>query len=114
MNIPQVIRIIGKDYAVQYEDRLNTGTNMAHGHIDFEKALIRLNPSSQEAQGQRQTLLHEIIHGICDAFDFDLDEGPVDKLATGLFAVIQDNPALFAPEEESSCDAQEKQPGDAG
>jgi len=98
MKIPEKVKIGGTNYAVKYEDRLNTGSNMAYGHIDYERALIRIEPNIQGEQGKFKTLLHEIIHGITHHFDLKLDEDEdtIDRLATGLHMVIVDNPDIFS------------------
>ena len=100
MRTPDKLRIGGVDYAVQYEERLNNGTNLAYGHIDFHKALIRLAPDLQTEQGEKQTLLHEMLHGIAKHFELAVgdDEDTIDKLSKGLYMVIEDNPDMFADE----------------
>lgn len=98
MKIPEKIRIAGVDHEVRYEERLNNGTTLAYGHIDYDKALIRLAPNLQSEQGEQQTLLHEILHGIAKHFDLEIesDEDTIDKLARGLYMVIKDNPEMFS------------------
>lgn len=97
MKIPEKVRIGGVVYDVQYEDRLNDGTSLAYGHIDYDKALIRLAPNLQSQQGECQTLLHEIMHGIAKHFELKIenDEKTIDVLARGLYMVISDNPEIF-------------------
>lgn len=98
MKIPKQIRIGGIDYDVVYEDRLNNGVNLIYGHIDHDKALIRIAKDLQTKQGEFQTLLHEVIHGITHHYDLDLgdnEEDIVDKIAKGIFMVMQDNKDLF-------------------
>ena len=97
MNIPETVKIGGIDYTIKYEERLNTGANLAYGHIDYDKALIRLAPDLQSKQGECQTLLHEILHGISKYFDLKIesDEDEIDSLAKGLYMVIIDNPDIF-------------------
>ena len=97
MNIPEKVRIAGMDYAVKYEERLNNGVQLAYGHIDYEKKLIRIDSELGEYQGKCQTLLHEIMHGVAKHFDLEIeaDEDTIDKLAKGLYMVIADNPEMF-------------------
>lgn len=104
MTIPDKVRIAGKDYAIKYEERLNNGANMAYGHIGYDNALIRLDPDAQEYQGECQTLLHEILHGICNHYKLAIndDEDTIDKLANGLYMVIADNPGMFGGVNEYS------------
>jgi hypothetical protein len=98
VKIPDNVRIGGVDYAVKYEERLNNGSQLAYGHIDYDKAVIRIDSSLKEHQGKCQTLLHEILHGVAKLFELEVetDEDTIDKLAKGLYMVISDNPTLFA------------------
>lgn len=97
MKIPEYVRIGGIKYEVKYEKRLNNGTSLAYGHIDYDRAIIRLAPDLQSEQGECQTLLHEILHGISKHFELDIesDEYTIDALARGLYMVIADNPEMF-------------------
>ncbi|MGN6710713.1 hypothetical protein [Anaerocolumna jejuensis] len=97
MKIPENVRIGGIKYEVKYEERLNNGTSLAYGHIDYDRAIIRLASDLQSEQGECQTLLHEILHGISKHFELDIesDENTIDALARGLYMVIADNPEMF-------------------
>lgn len=99
MRIPERVRIGGVDYAVIHEERLNNGQNLAYGRIDYDKAEIRLAEHLQSAQGECQTLLHEILHGIANHFGLAIneEEDSIDKLASGLYMVLKDNPEMFEP-----------------
>ncbi|MCM1564916.1 MAG: hypothetical protein NC238_02970 [Dehalobacter sp.] len=97
MNIPEKVRIGGTNYEIREEDRLNDGSRLAYGHIDFDRALIRLDSNLQDQQGKCKTLLHEILHGIAKHFELAVgdDEDTIDKLAKGLYMVISDNSKMF-------------------
>jgi len=99
MKIPEKIKIGGVGYSVVYEERLNTGSKLAYGHIDYDKAIIQIEPKLQDYQGMCQTLLHEILHGVADDRQIDFknadEERIVNQFANGLYQVIQDNPDLF-------------------
>lgn len=97
MTIPKKIRIAGVDYDIKFEERLNNGVRLAYGHIDYDKATIRIDTDLSEQQGKCQTLLHEILHGIAKHFELEVegDEDTIDKLAKGLYMVIADNPDMF-------------------
>ena len=43
MKIPESVRIAGIEYKVVLVPNLNTGVNMAYGHIDFENTVISLS-----------------------------------------------------------------------
>ena len=57
VKIPERVRIGGVDYTIKYEERLNNGSQLAYGRIDYDKAQIRLEPDLREEQGKCQTLL---------------------------------------------------------
>lgn len=94
MQIPTSLRIFGKDYTVEFESRLNSGTNLEYGHIDYNFSKIKINPDYGE-QAQQEALIHEIVHGIDDALSLDMGEACVHRFAVGLYAVIKDNPDIF-------------------
>lgn len=100
MNIPSSVRIVGTDYPITMESRLNNGEKLAYGHIDYEQSQMQINPDYSRQQ-QEETFLHEVIHGICDKLKIKTvndDEDVVDGLATGLYAFIKDNPDVFKEE----------------
>lgn len=97
MNIPNSVRIVGTDYDVIKEKRLNNGDKLCYGRIDHDDDTLKLNPD-YGIQQQEQTFLHEVVHGICYHFHMDSlndDEKSVDMLATGFYAFIKDNPEVF-------------------
>jgi hypothetical protein len=96
MNTPETVRILGGDYTVITEQRLNNGSHLLCGQIDYERHTIKIEPDVTDEQRKHQTLLHEIIHGIAHEMGFSLKEEKVDKLATGIYAVIKDNPGMFS------------------
>jgi Zn-dependent peptidase ImmA (M78 family) len=101
MKIPEKVRIGNIDYAVRYEERLNNGSNLAYGHINYDKALIRIDADLKDEQGKFQTLLHEILHGLAKFFELSVeeDEDTIEKLAKGLHMLIKDNPEMFKDDE---------------
>lgn len=64
------------------------------GEIDYYQRQIRIDKDMTE-QDKKETLLHEIIHGIDDLMGIELDESQTRKLGVGLTTVIQDNPTLL-------------------
>ena len=96
MNIPDSVRIGGVDYSIVYKERIISGEGKALlGQIDFDNSRILIEPSVQSLQGQHQTLLHEIMHGIEHHFKMDLTEDEIDNLANGVYMVAADNPDIF-------------------
>lgn len=84
------------DYKVIITDKPLFYDNMrAYGHISFDKHEIYIDKTLKDEQGQLQTLLHEILHGIIydRAIEFDKmdEETIVDHLAKGIYQVLKDN-----------------------
>lgn len=61
---PDKVHILGFDYDVVYES--SDLSNSCIGYISYRKHKITVDSSVSPAK-QRETLLHEIIHGIDDA-----------------------------------------------
>lgn len=96
MKIPESIRIAGVEYIVDYIPNLNDGTNLAYGHIDFEKSCIELSDTPGiEHQKRCLILWHEILHGIREnnGMEIENEEAIVDMFAKGIYQVLQDNGA---------------------
>lgn len=100
MYIPGKVRIGSVDYEIFIEDKtIVLNTDQCKGKIDFEYHKINIDSSIQDKQGQEQTFLHELIHGIVRERSLDLEkvdeETIVDGLAVGLHQIIRDNPQIF-------------------
>lgn len=100
MEIPSKVRIGSVNYKILIDDKtIVLNTQQCKGKIDFEFHKINIDSSIQDKQGQEQTFLHELIHGIVRERNLDLekddDETIVDGLAIGLHQVIRDNPSIF-------------------
>jgi hypothetical protein len=67
-----------------------------YGSIDYAKNELTLN--LHEVQTMNQTLFHEVLHGILhNAGITDISESVLDVLATGIYALLKDNPKLRNP-----------------
>lgn len=100
MNIPEKVRIGSMDYKVELTERtLGLNGKVCYGTIDYEQHAIEINSEIQDVQGQEQTFLHELVHGIIKERNLDLqnsdEETVVEEIATGLHQVIRDNPEMF-------------------
>lgn len=100
MNIPELVRIGSMDYTVILSEKIILKeSKQCYGHINFENHLIKIDKTLQDPQGQEQTFLHELVHGIIKERNLDLfnsdEETIVDELASGLHQVIRDNPKIF-------------------
>jgi hypothetical protein len=100
VEIPNKVRIGSIDYEVTVEDKtIVLDAVQCKGQIDYEYHKINIDSSIQDKQGQEQTFLHELIHGIVRERKLNLenadDETIVDGIAVGLHQVIRDNPNIF-------------------
>lgn len=98
------VKIVDIEYTVEYLD--NACDVDIHkrkalwGQIDFWTRTIRIYNNGRPLEDVRQTLLHEILHGLDHHLQLDLDEEKdeervIDLLATGLNLLIGSNPELF-------------------
>jgi len=94
MNIPKTVKIGYKNYLVKEVEHLDDDERLLYGQILYNDEVISLSKKYPENQ-MKCTLVHEIIHGIDDLMGVGLQEDLVEKLAKGLYQVIQDNPDMF-------------------
>ena len=99
MNIPKSIKIGGKNYAVEISENFYLGAANVKAEILFDEQIIRLKQSHTETM--QCAFLHEMIHGILEFVgETEHDEKFVEAIAQALFAVITDNPEVFAKQED--------------
>ena len=86
---PEKLKILGKPYAIKWA---NEGLDVElSGECDPDRQVISIR-DGQPLEAEQDTLLHEVCHAIDEAMDAKMREGQVKKLATGLLAVLKDNP----------------------
>lgn len=99
--IPSSVKILGKRYSVQV---VLAGHEGLKAHPDDEEPGVGCcHPDKQEIyieSGQHidqlaDCLLHEILHGIEHGSNIECDEDEIRALASGILAVLRDNPRLF-------------------
>jgi hypothetical protein len=101
MNIPEKVRIGSMDYSVIFTDEtLIVNGRECKGMITYEKHEIKIKNGISDKQGEEETFLHEVVHGIVYERNFNLnavdeDELKVDEIARGLHQFIRDNPNIF-------------------
>ena len=103
MNILEKIRIGSVDYKVQLtKDNLVNQGRECYGFIDYNHHTIKINEGLHDRQGQEQTFLHEMLHGIIRERNLTVEneELVVEEIALGLHQVIRDNPKIFKDTEE--------------
>jgi hypothetical protein len=82
-------------FTVQFVDNLHAEDGRGiDGWIRYAQSTISVD-SSVGPQRARQTIWHEVIHGIFDSAGIEQPpEGTVDALANGVMDVLMRNPAL--------------------
>lgn len=97
MKRPTSVKIIGKRHAVEYlpagHADLVEGEDTFAGRIDHDRQKIVVE-DGQTLASEQDTLLHEIMHGVERAMDLEVPETAIHRLATGILAVLKDNPSL--------------------
>jgi hypothetical protein len=83
------LKILGKNVDVYFVEptRFDKGT---YGEADTRGCKIWLSTEGTK-ESKTITLLHEIIHFVCDDFMVELDESQIQPLAQALFIVMQEN-----------------------
>ena len=102
MKRPERLRILGKQVTVQYvpagDALLRDGpddTAPGVGRSDGGKQSMAVE-TGQPLASEQDTVLHETLHIIEEYMGMDVPEEVVAKFATGLLAVIKDNPRFVS------------------
>lgn len=98
MKRPLRVKVIGKQYRIVYEPRGGALVTEEgeYGECNFDKQLITVL-EGQPLESEQDTVLHEILHAVDGAMIDEKDQASetvIRRLATGLLAVIKDNPSL--------------------
>lgn len=96
MKIPTKLHIGGITYRVELEsgELRDESDHKLCGEIDYQAALIRVKRDMAPSR-IIQTLMHEIVHGIANASCMYPSEEDVDRVASGIIAVLRENPELY-------------------
>lgn len=89
---PAKVRILGKDYKVTYTSGEPVHDD-AQGHCDYLKLKISVREGLAPTE-ERSTVLHETLHCISHAMGLHFSESKIERLETGLLALLVDNPQL--------------------
>lgn len=109
MKIPESIRIGGVEYRIGYVSNLRNENQIAYGHISFDDCCIELSATDGTGHEKRCIILwHEILHGIMESSNMELDieteERVCNVLSRGIYQVLQDNGGrLFDLQEPVRC-----------
>ncbi len=95
--LPALVKIGARDYWIEDWHPTAASAVRKYGETDHQNFIIRVDTSFPRAQ-TADTLLHEILHAIWgerQLEDEDKEERTVATLASGLCAVMRDNPDLM-------------------
>jgi len=98
MKLPKSVKIGAIRYKIKLVPRSEFDHDDAWGVFRFRARCIDL-ARDLDRRSLASTLLHEILHGVCQVFNIDKledEEKLVESLENGLTAVMADNPGLFA------------------
>lgn len=97
--LPKKVKITYTDYSFVPLTAKQAEKEEIQGDLHFKKKELRYD-SSLERSELVSTILHEILHGIVDAYDLkmniNLEEKIVNTMANGLTTVIKDNWYILA------------------
>lgn len=85
----EYVKICGVNYHLVKKSQLEMPEDLGECHSDLQQ--IWLN-ATNTAETNTNTILHECLHAISDAYQIDLSERQVCVLATALIAFARDNP----------------------
>ena len=88
---PKRILILGKRFKVVAHTKESLPDEAGLTKIMEQELCFR---TDDHFEGQRDTLLHEVIHGIELQLGYKLTEAQVSGLAAGLLQVLRDNPGF--------------------
>ena len=97
MKIPKNVKILYKEYNVEFEPNLHDENGDLYGQILYMPERIIIN-SAGSVEQQKSTLLHEIVHGLDELYGIGLKEDQVEKLGTAMYMLVKDNPEMFSEE----------------
>lgn len=87
--LPESVTVLGKTYTIEGA----TINDKSSGECDSIKQHIKID-MEWHSDMQQDTLLHEIVHAIDDQLNLKMGERRVNNMATGILAVMKDNPQI--------------------
>lgn len=87
--LPKRLRIIGKHYKVRVVEKVDDDGN--DGDCDQGTQTILVKQACGEHEYARDVMLHEAIHAVDHQMKADLTEEQVEKLGTGVLALLREN-----------------------
>lgn len=86
---PEAVIVLGKRHTIRWDVELGRDC----GDIHFTKNEVRIAKDLAPDE-ERETLLHELIHGLDYAIGIDLSEAKTRALSASLFGLMAANPGL--------------------
>lgn len=97
MEIPEMVKIGGAEYKVEFTERPCESDSSVQGEIIYTDSTIRIKNDPKFSKDYRDYIfVHEVVHGLM--FHMGLDQTDEDLIRTfsfGLHAFIKDNPEIF-------------------
>jgi len=87
---PTEVKIVGKTYKIEWLEHLAN-----QGETFHAIQTIKIEITDKAKEQMQDTVLHEVMHGIDYAMQAKLSERQVTVMATGLLAVLKENPNLM-------------------
>lgn len=88
--IPKKLKILGFDYKVIEKETVLLDNEVCFGTHNFDYLTIEIGKDYPD-QLKQATLLHEILHAICQINGIEWEETQIEVLANGLYAVLKEN-----------------------
>jgi hypothetical protein len=82
-------------YAVRLVEDLRDGDQKLNGWVLHDQCEIRVETTLHE-QVRRVCVIHEALHAVALQACQQIDEAHIDVLASGVYGLLRDNPALVA------------------
>jgi len=86
---------LGKVFDVEWPDTIAHNGEELNGLADPDEQRIQV-VGTLPLHTQQEKLLHETMHCVEASMDLDLEDTVIDRLATGLLAVLKDNPSFVS------------------
>jgi hypothetical protein len=91
---PAKIKVLGKPFTITYTNESPLEEDDM-GECNTEKQAIAIR-DGQPLENEQDAVLHEVTHALSDYMEIRLKEGQVTKLATGLLAILKENPGFVS------------------
>lgn len=91
MSRPERIKILGKPYKIAWPESITHDGDEVNGLADPDAQKIEV-VDGLPLETSQDKLLHEVMHCVEASMDLDLEDTVIERLATGLLAVLKDNP----------------------